>query len=348
MITKMALLATVLIFVLVAGAIYQTIGARRSARRFPPPGELIEAGGHRLHRVCAGSGAPAVLFEAGIAASSLSWTRVMPDVAAFARTCAYDRAGLGWSEPSRTSRSVDHMVAELRGVLAQASIDGPAVLVGHSFGAFLVLVYAARYPADTAGLVLLDPPSEWQDMGPSRARLLRRGVQASRLGGWLASVGVVRACLALLTGGAPGVPRHGVRVLGPTAVRTLEHLVGEVRKLPPETHPQVQALWCDPKCFRGMAEQLDALGEMGDAAGSVATLADMPLAIVSGGDQPAEVTVRHRELARLSSRGRHVTAAKSGHWIHLDEPDLVVRVIREIVDEARVRLPGGPPSPCAS
>jgi pimeloyl-ACP methyl ester carboxylesterase len=122
-------------------------------------------------------------------------------------------------------------------------------------------------------------------------------------------------------------------------VRTLEHLVGEVRKLPPEIHPQVQALWCDPKCFRGMAEQLDALGGMGDAAGLVATLGDMPLAILSGGDQSAEITARHEELARLSSRGRHVMAAKSGHWIHLDEPDLVVSVVREIVDEARRQAP---------
>jgi pimeloyl-ACP methyl ester carboxylesterase len=336
MITKMTLLTAVAL-VLAAGAIYQAIGARRSARQFPPPGELIDAGGHRLHRVCAGTEAPTVLFEAGIAASSLSWTRVMPEVAAFAGTCAYDRAGLGWSEQSRTPRSVDHMVAELRGVLAGAASGGPAVLVGHSFGAFLVLVYASRYPADTAGLVLLDPPTEWQNMDASRVSLLRRGVQASRLGAGLARIGVVRACLALLTGGAPGVPRRFVRVLGPTAVRTLEHLVGEVRKLPPEIHPQVQALWCDPKCFRGMAEQLDALGEMGDAAGRVTTLADMPLAIVTGGDQPAETKAKHEALARLSSRGRQVTAEKSGHWIQFDEPELVVRVVREVVDEARLK-----------
>jgi hypothetical protein len=66
----------------------------------------------------------------------------------------------------------------------------------------------------------------------------------------------VRACLALLTGGAPAAPRYFVKVFGPTAARTLERLVGEVRKLPSDIHPGVQALWCQPKCFQAMADHL--------------------------------------------------------------------------------------------
>jgi pimeloyl-ACP methyl ester carboxylesterase len=226
---------------------------------------------------------------------------------------------------------VDQIVAELRGVIAHATASGPVVLVGHSFGAFVILVYAERYPAEVAGLVLVDPPTEWQDLSGQRGALIRRGIQASHLGGALARVGVVRACLALLTGGAPGVPRNFVRMLGPRALRTLEHLVGEVQKLPSEIHPAVQALWCDPKCFRGMAQHLAALGAVGDAAGRVASLGDLPLAIVSGGDQPADVLEQHRKLATLSSRGRQIVAARSGHWIHLDEPEVVVNAIRETV-----------------
>ncbi len=330
MITKMVVLAVILL-ALAAGLVYQAIGVRLSARRYPPPGDLLEIAGQQLHVVNAGRGAPTVLFEAGIAASSLSWTRVLPGVAAFAHACAYDRAGLGWSARARTDRTVDRMIAELRGVLARTAEPQPSVLVGHSFGAFLVLVYAARYPGEVAGLVLVDPPTEWQPLSPPRARLLRRGIQASHLGGALARLGVVRGCLALLTGGAPGAPRTFVRMLGPRALRTLEHLVGEVRKLPPEIHPVVQALWCDPKCFRGMAEHLGALGVMGDAAGCVTALGDIPLAVISGGDQPADVLAQHKDLARLSPLGRHIVAARSGHWIHLDEPDLVVNTIREVV-----------------
>ncbi len=325
---KMLLLAGVLVLLL-AGMFYQTIGARRSARRFMPPGTLIVAAGQPLHVVSSGSGGPPVLFEAGIAASSLSWTRVMTGVAAFTRASAYDRAGLGWSDPARTPRTVEQMIAELRGVLTGVTAE-PAILVGHSFGAFLVLVYAATYPGEVAGLVLVDPPTEWHPLTPDRARLIKRGVHASQLGGALARVGVVRGCLALLAGGAPAAPRAFVRLLGPRALRTLEHLVGEVRKLPPEVHPVVQALWCDPKCFRGMAEHLCALGVVGDAAAAVRTLGGLPLTIVSGGDQPPDVLAQQRALARLSSRSRHIVAAKSGHWIHLDEPDLVVNEIRNI------------------
>jgi len=147
----------------------------------------------------------------------------------------------------------------------------------------------------------------------------------------------VRACLALLSGGAPGAPRTFVRLLGPRALRTLEHLVGEVRKLPPEVHPAVQALWCQPKCFRGMAEHLGALPPMGAAAAGVTTLGDVPLAIVSSGDQPPAVLAQHQALSRLSSRGRHVVAARSGHWVHLDEPEVVVREIHTIALDRSVR-----------
>jgi pimeloyl-ACP methyl ester carboxylesterase len=318
-----------------AGAVYQFVGARRSARRHAAPGRMVDVGGQRLHLICAGNGWPTVLFESGIAASSLSWARVLRDVAAFTRVCAYDRAGLGWSDPAGAPRTVTRMIGEMRGVLADAGTPGPAVLVGHSFGAYLACVYASEHPADIAGLVLLDPPSDWDRLSRQQARLLWGGIQLSRIGGLLARVGVVRACLALLTGGAPGVPRQFVRIFGSTAARTLERLVGEVRKLPPEVHPVVQALWCQPKCFRAMADHLAALEETVGAVGRIASLSDLPLVIVSSDAQPPDTITRHRQLAHLSSRGRHMLATKSGHWIQFDEPDLVVTAIREIVERAR-------------
>ena len=237
-------IGAVLALLIASGALYQVVGSRVSARRHAAPGTMIDVEGQRLHVVCEGSGRPVVLFESGIAASSLSWTRVLREVGTSTRACAYDRAGLGWSAPSRGPRTVARMLREMQGVLANTAIAGPAVLVGHSFGAFLVCAYASEHPADIAGLVLIDPPSEWHEVTREQARLLWGGIQLSRVGGVLARVGVVRACLALLTGGAPGVPRNFVRVFGPTAARMLERLVGEVRKLPSEVHPLVQMLWC--------------------------------------------------------------------------------------------------------
>jgi pimeloyl-ACP methyl ester carboxylesterase len=325
------LVAGILGFAVAAGLIYQSIGSRRGARRHPPPGELIVADGQRLHVVSAGAGQPVVLFESGVAASCLSWTRVQPEVARFARTCAYDRAGLGWSDPSAGPRGVDRMIAELRAVAAHAAPSQPVVLVGHSFGVFLALIYAVRYPADVAGLVLLDPPTEWQHVSGARARVLWGGIQLSRLGAGLARLGVVRASLALLTGGAPGVPRTFLRLFGPAAARTVEHLVGEVRKLPHDIHPVVQTLWCEPKCFRGMAQHLTLLRDTAAAATGVTALPDLPLVVVSAGDQPPRIVAAHQALARLSPHGRHVVAAQSGHWVQFDEPQLVVESVQEIV-----------------
>ncbi|MGH9410912.1 MAG: alpha/beta fold hydrolase [Vicinamibacterales bacterium] len=322
-----------------AGAVYQLIGSRRSARRYAAPGVMIDVDGQQLHMVCAGSGQPPVLFESGIAASSLSWARVQREVGTFTRTCAYDRAGLGWSAPARGVRTVDRILGELRGVLTEALPAGSAVLVGHSFGAFLVCAYASRHPADVAGLVLLDPPSEWHEPTRQQARLLLGGIHLSRLGAVLARVGVVRASLAMLTGGAPGAARTFARLFGPTATRTLERLVGEARKLPPEVHPLVQAIWCEPKCFRAMANHLAALEKTASVVGRVTSLPDIPVVVISSGEQSVDVIERHRLLAHLSPSGRHVLAPGSGHWIPFDDPDLVIATIREIIDHLRRTRP---------
>jgi pimeloyl-ACP methyl ester carboxylesterase len=336
----MIVFGSVAALVLAAGALYQFVGSRTSARRYAAPGVMVVVDGQRLHVVCGGNGRPSVLFESGIAASSLSWSRVLPEVAAFTRACAYDRAGLGWSEPCRQQRTVSRMLGELRGVLQDGAEAGRVVLVGHSFGALLVCAYASANPAAVAGLVLLDPPSEWLHMTPQQARLLRGGIQLSRVGGLLARFGIVRACLSFLTGGAPAVPRNVVRLFGPTAARTLERLVGEVRKLPPEVHRVVQALWCQPKCFQAMASHLAALDETAAAAGRVRSLGDIPLVIISSGDQLPETIERHRALARLSSQGDHITAPGAGHWIQFDDPALVVAAVRDVVE--RVRRANGP------
>ena len=212
---------------LAAGALYQRRGASRNRRQFPPPGRLIDVGGHRLHVSCEGHGNPFVLLESGIAASSLRWTLVQPGIAKFTRVCAYDRAGLAWSDAAASATTFERIVDELSAVLARLAPRSRYVLVGHSFGSFVVRGYAARHPERVAALVLVDPAMEWLLPTPRRRRMLWGGRQLSRIGAVLAHLGVVRACLTLLTHGAPGAPRQFVKVFGPTAARTLARLVGE-------------------------------------------------------------------------------------------------------------------------
>jgi pimeloyl-ACP methyl ester carboxylesterase len=337
--------AIALLVVSLAGVVYQTLGLAGDARRFPPPGRLVDVGGYRLHAVCSGHGAPGVVLESAIAASSLSWSKVLAAVAQLTRVCAYDRAGFAWSDGPAGPRTFARLVDDLDACVAKVQCPAPLVLVGHSFGTFLCLAYAARHPGKVAGLVLVDPPTEWMHMDRRQRRMVSGAVLLSGVGGWLARLGVVRACLALLTGGAPGVPRYFVKVFGPTTARTLERLVGEVQKLPPEIHPVVKALWCRPKCFRAMADHLRALDEAVASARGVGSLGELPVVVISSSRQTPDVTAAHAALAGMSSQGRVVVASKSGHWVPYDEPELIVDAIRGVVQGVRDGRAGtGPPN----
>jgi pimeloyl-ACP methyl ester carboxylesterase len=169
--------------------------------------------------------------------------------------------------------------------------------------------------------------------------MLSGGIHLSRAGVLLAQFGIVRACLDLLTGGAPAGPRWFVKIFGATAARTIERLVGEVRKLPSEVHPVVQALWCQPKCFRAMADYLSVLKRDGASIAALPSPTDVPVVVISGGDQTQEQIEAHRRLAEGLPGSRHIIAGRSRHWVQFDEPDLVVDTIRELVESARRTYP---------
>jgi pimeloyl-ACP methyl ester carboxylesterase len=303
---------------------------------------MCDARGHRLHVLCRGSGAPPVLLEAGIAASSLSWALVQPGIAAFTTCCAYDRTGLGWSEQSSVPLTFDRILEELGIVLSDIAADQRAILVGHSFGSLIVRGFAARHPNRVAALVLIDPPMEWINSTPERVRMLQGARYLSRVGAFLARVGFVRLALRLLTSGRPGASRRMAAPFGPAVTRTLTRIVGEVRKLPEGVHRLVQAHWCEPKCFQAMADHLLVLQREGRSLGALEPPPDIPVVVMSGGHQPAAATAAQCALAERSRHGRHVVAARSGHWILFDEPDLIVAVVRELV---RRNAEGAHPGP---
>jgi hypothetical protein len=138
------------------GGGYQTVREAADARAFPPPGQLIDVGGHRLHLSCTGSGSPTVVLEpgAGGVSSDLGW--ITPAVARDTRVCVYDRAGRGWSESADTPQDARQIATDLHTLLHRAHVPGPYVLAGHSFGGLYTLTFAARYPDEVAGMVLAD------------------------------------------------------------------------------------------------------------------------------------------------------------------------------------------------
>ncbi len=321
------------------GWLFQRAGLRRDARRHPPQGLLLSRGGRYLHVLREGAGRPAVIFEAGLAATSLSWARVQPLVAAFSGSFSYDRAGLGWSQPLRSRRTLDQMLADLDGVVIWAGGGEPVVLVGHSFGALLALAYAQRFPKHVAGLVMLEPVSlrTWAECSDANRHRLQVGASLSRRGAWLAEFGVVRAALALLLHGGQRWSRRIGRSAAGHGASTLERLTGEVSKLPPELWPVIAAQWSRSQSFRAMAGMLEALPACAVEAGYPILPAEMPVAILSAATAtPDELRERDGWLAGLIEKDHRVLTG-TGHWPHLEKPDEVAGAIQWCVERASLR-----------
>jgi pimeloyl-ACP methyl ester carboxylesterase len=321
------------------GWLFQRAGLKRDKRRYPPRGLLLSRRGRYLHIVREGNGKPAVVFEAGLAATSLSWARVQPLVSEFSSTFSYDRAGLGWSQPLKSQPMLEQMLDDLHGVVTWASGGEPAVLTGHSFGALLLLAYARRFPKQVAGLVLVEPVSlvSWAQCSERDQQRVRVGAALSRRGAWLAEFGVVRAALMLLLhGGERWSQWIGRRAAG-KGVATLKRLTGEVSKLPRELWPVIAAQWSQPKSFRAMSGMLEALPACALSAGNPMLPPEMPVAILSAASAtPEELRERDAWLARVIEK-EHRILPERGHWLHLEAPDEVTAAIRWCVERARLR-----------
>src|SRR6266481_1360748 len=331
-----ALLVT-LALLAVSGAVYQAIGTCRDRRRFLPPGRLVRVNERRMHIHVTGEGTPTVVFESGMGASCLSWTRVQPQVAQFTRAVSYDRAGHGWSDPPREPRTARQIAQELHTLLDATGVPGPYVLVGHSFGGYVNRAFVHLYPHEVVGMVLVDSvhPAEWENPTPEQVRMIEVGLRYSWIAAWLARLGFVRFCLACVARGSPGLAWAVASAFGAGTVSAVQRIAGQIRKLPAPILPIVRALWSQPKNFRSLGQYVAALPVSAVQAAAVSSLGDLPLVVLSGDHHAAPYTDWQRNLAQLSSRGRHLVAGDSGHWIHLDHPELVTSAIREVVTAAR-------------
>src|SRR5467141_3413913 len=332
----MVLLGT-LAMLLVAGAVYQIIETRRDRRRFPPPGRLVRFNKRRMHIHVTGEGTPTVVFESGMVASCLSWTLVQPHVAEFTRAVSYDRAGHGWSDPAREPRTARQIAQELHTLLGAAGSLGPYVLVGHSFGGYVNLAFAHLYRNEVVGMVLVDSvhPAEWENPTREQLRMIEVGLRCAWIAAWLARLGFVRFCLVRLARGSPRLGWAAASAFGVGMAVAVQRIAGEVRKLPAPILPIVRELWSQPKNFMSLGQHVAALPASAAQAAAVSSLGDLPLIVLSGDHHAAPYTDWQRDLAQLSSSGRHLIAGDSGHWIHLDHPELVTGAIREVVTDAR-------------
>jgi pimeloyl-ACP methyl ester carboxylesterase len=330
---------------LLAMALVQAFCVWLDGRKYPPPGRMVnvartgaaqssagQSHALRLHVVKQGEGSPAVVLESGIATSSLNWKLLQPTVATFAATYSYDRAGLGWSDSEAGKITVRMLVENLHALLQNLELPAPYILVGHSFGGYIVRSYAESYPQEVAGVVMVDPltPEEWVAPTPAQMRLIRKAARIARILGVFAALGVVRFVFWLLHRGSKASSGRVVSFFGAGAASVAQRIETEINKLPQEVIQVVRMQWSRSKPFWTFANYLDGLPACAREVMPISIPATVPVTVISGNQQPPERLAEHEAIAKKSLHGKHILAGRSGHWIQFDEPEFIENAIREI------------------
>jgi pimeloyl-ACP methyl ester carboxylesterase len=280
-------LVVALLALAVVGAIYQAIATERAERAYPPPGEMVDVGGHSLHINCVSQGGPTVVLDAGLGDMSAQWVWVLREVSDTTRVCAYDRAGMGWSETGPEPRDAKQISSELHTLLTKAGIEGPYVLVGHSFGGLYMQTYAARYPDEVAGVVLVESshPEQFSHR-PGTRESYEPQKQILDVASLLARIGIVRLLYKL--GAAPP-------------------------ELPHQQRAQITALSPSTRQVSTYALELRATPQSTTQTRNLRSLGDKPLAVVSAGTQEPEWLELQDDLATLSPNSMHRVVKGATH-----------------------------------
>jgi pimeloyl-ACP methyl ester carboxylesterase len=331
----------------VLGMAYQWMGALMDRRRFIGLGRLVDVGdGRQVYVSDMGRGmesGPTVIFESGIAATSQNWLRVQQSVAGYARAVSYDRGGLGWSDACTSERTPANIARELHHLLELAGIPGPYVMVGHSFGGLIVRRYAVLYPGEVAGVVLVDPmrTEEWPPVNESQRPLLDRGIRMAGFGIPVARFGLARLATTSLLCRSGKASRAFSRAAGNGGIHVMQRITCEVGKMPREVWPIVAAHWASPKYYRGLAAHLQGVPATVTEMHGAEAMAGIPVVLLTPGTAKP---LCNAKLGRIATQARQVIAERSGHWVHLDEPELVLETIRSMVEQvSRTEVPAKVP-----
>lgn len=321
-------LASLMVVLLSAGAVYQWRAAAADRADFPAPGKLYEIDGLSMHLDCRGEGAPTVVLEAGLTSGSASWVLVHDKLSEITRVCTYDRPGMDWSEQSAEPLDSPTVARRLHALLAAGGVEGPQIILGMSAGGVFVREYFARYPQQIVGMVLVDSSHEQQGN-----RLPAVGDDALfgnllALCSWLQPVGVVRA------------------------FDLLDGVQGEF-DLPEDARALFRANAYQSHNCAAMAAELEGFAREIRDVDPPAPLGALPLIVLSQGKAPAaneafgmsladaqamaEVwDVLQNELTALSSAGERRIAHASGHVIQLEQPQIVIDAVADMVRRLRV------------
>ncbi|MGH8895134.1 MAG: alpha/beta hydrolase, partial [Actinomycetes bacterium] len=298
------------------GGMVEGVALTRDEGRYSMPGASYDVGGHRLHLDCTGTGSPTVVLENGLSKTSPLWSAITAKVAKTTRVCAYDRSGQGWSGDADGPQDGLAVAADLHTLLARAGETGPYVLAGHSSGGTLAMTYTAQYPAQVAGMVLLDSssPHQFTDQPdfPGTYAMMRR-------------------LLPVL----PTLSRLGALQLTPASASTA---------LTPDAAAQVRAFATSPRGARNMRDEQSQLRDVFAQAQALTTFDPKPLAVVTArenADGTKGWAAAQDQMAALSTNSSHWVADTTHVGLLDDAAGSVesVRAITEVVTAVRTGSP---------
>ena len=301
---------------LALGGAYEAIG-RAAEPRVAMRGELVDIGPYRLHLECTGAGAPTVILEPGGGASAATLGWIAPEVARHTTVCVYDRAGKGWSDAARTAPDGAQIATDLHTLLEKAHVAGPYVLAGHSFGGLYAMRYAAQYPDEVAGMVLIDSTAPNSNPVPPT------------------------------TEGSDSFLKRASALLSATARLGLGRLLAQASPsdLPPPFRDEADASAATAKEMAAFIDEYAVAGRSASEAGALTTLGGKPLIVLTAEQGNAPGWMPHQDaMARLSTNSRHHVVPGSSHQSLMDDPAhaaVVSAAIADVVEAIRTGLPLG-------
>lgn len=318
-------ITSIVILVVISGFSYEAIASYQGVKDYPPEGKMVDAGEFKLHLQKQGEGKPTIILEAGSGASSLSWNDLPEELAKYGTVVTYDRGGYAWSEEPTTERTGENIVKELYTALKNEKIEGPYILVGHSLGGMYVRLFAQTYKEEVGGVILLDGRPE--DYSKETDHILEKaGVDPILLG---------------------SPPKHVLSLLKQSGIiRLMKDSM--LKDIPEEHRSKALNVEFRTKYIHAKENEMQYITKLEDSIRSQ-SLGDLPLSVVTHGipidgsmiglskevDQKMETIWQEQqtEMLKLSTNSELIIANNSGHAIMHDEPELVVDVVRNMIEK---------------
>jgi pimeloyl-ACP methyl ester carboxylesterase len=307
--------------------------------------------GRRMNLYCIGSGRPTVVFDSGLSDWSSTWALIQPAVATRTRACSYDRPGMGYSDPATHASTPLDATHDLHALLERAGIHGPLLLVGHSLGGFNMKLYAALYPEQVAGAVLVDPAEErlWERVGPALSvqfgDTLVHEAAADDTSSFGELVTHLRECAKTTRAGKLDDATYAactdpVRTpLGPVILAERRKLQASVAYQDAQLAEAASSMFVpDAAADAQYARLFGALPHpLGDRPLIVLTHSIWDMTPPFGDTGYVSWVAAHRQTAALSTRGSERMVPLSRHNIQVDHPQVVIDAIAEVLDAIHAR-----------